>query len=205
MLIMALTKEQKEAQKEAREQKKKMISELESITKSHDPQPFYDKHDRTEGNFIRVPRNIMHYMNLQPYGFTTETIFLYQVIIQYTAKDTKYAYPSQYELAKLLKKTTSTVKIHISLLKKVGLISVERATRTSSNRYRALAPLTEAELLQRYPLAKEYHDEFERSMIEFSATETDRMKKYREEKAKDQAVGSDAKTASGDDIENMSF
>ncbi|OTY02899.1 Uncharacterized protein BTT61001_03352 [Bacillus thuringiensis] len=181
---MALTEEQRQAQKDSRSRKKEMVKDLELITKKYDEQPFYDKHEKTESGFIKVPRNIMHYMNLQPYGFTTETIFLYQVIIQYTAKDTKYAYPSQYELANLLKKTTSTVKRHIALLKKVGLIRVERANKTNSNRYVPLAPLTEAELLQRYPLAKEYHDEFERSMTEFSASETERMRKYRKEKGR---------------------
>ena len=181
---MALTEEQLQAQKEARARKKAMIKDLEMIAKKYGEQPYYDKHEKTDSGFIKVPRNIMHYMNLQPYGFTTETLFLYQVIIQYTAKDTKYAYPSQYELANLLKKTTSTVKKHISLLKKVGLIRVERVNKTNSNRYVPLAPLTKEELLDRYLLAKEYHDAFGQSMIEFSATETERMRKYRKDKAK---------------------
>ncbi|PFS14453.1 hypothetical protein COK55_13790 [Bacillus cereus] len=184
---MALTEAQLIAQQESRERKKQMIKDLEAITKKHAEQPFYNKHEEAEDGFIKVPRNIMHYMNLQPYGFTTETIFIYQIIIQYTANDTGCAYPSQYALAKLLKKTTSTVKKHVALLKKVGLVRVERINQANANRYIPLVPLTETELLQRYPLAKEYHDEFEQSMIDFSAAETQRMRDYRAKK-KEEAV-----------------
>ncbi|PEF10232.1 hypothetical protein CON23_21185 [Bacillus thuringiensis] len=184
---MALTEAQIIAQQESRARKKEMIKDLEAITKKHAEQSFYNKHEEAGDGFIKVPRNIMHYMNLQPYGFTTETIFIYQIIIQYTNKDTGCAYPSQYALAKLLKKTTSTVKKHVALLKKVGLVRVERINQANANRYIPLIPLSEAELLQRYPLAKEYHDEFEQSMIDFSAAETQRMRDYRAKKKKEEA------------------
>ncbi|MEK5250747.1 helix-turn-helix domain-containing protein [Bacillus sp. FSL R9-9530] len=179
---MALTEAQKKAQQQARADKRNIVAQMAAKTAVAGEQPVYDKYDqetRDQVNFIRTPSDLFHYMNMQPYGITTETLFLYQIIVQYFRKEEGYAYPSQYSLAKLLKKNLSTIKRHIALLRDVGLILIINDGRGTNNRYQPLIPLTETELFERFPLAAEYKRQFSEQVDEYKAKDVRRLQERR--------------------------
>ncbi|HDR6286400.1 helix-turn-helix transcriptional regulator [Bacillus toyonensis] len=181
---MALTEDQREAQQAARVEKRKLISQMAEKAKAAGEQPLYNKYEQEtqdQVSFVRTPANLFHYMNMQPYGFTADTLFIYQIIVQYFRKEEKYAYPSQYALSKLLKKNLSTVKRHVALLRDVGLIRIINEGRGTNNRYQPLVPLTESELFQRFPLAKKFEQQFSNQVDEFKARDIKRLEERRSE------------------------
>ncbi|KAB7674920.1 helix-turn-helix domain-containing protein [Bacillus sp. B1-WWTP-T-0.5-Post-4] len=181
---MALTEGQRKAQQVARAEKRKLIAQMAEGAKAAGEQPLYNKYEQETTDqvaFVRTPANLFHYMNMQPYGFTAETLFIYQIIVQYFRKEDKYAYPSQYALAKLLKKNLSTVKRHVALLRDVGLIKVINKGRGTNNYYQPLIPLTELELFERFPLAKEFAQQFSDRVDEFKTKDIKRLEERRSE------------------------
>ncbi|QWI60972.1 transcriptional regulator [Bacillus mycoides] len=153
--------------KAKREQQKELKKELKAITAKHDPRPLYDKHTKENGEgFIKVPASILDYLALQEYGFNADSIVIYQIIVQSYNKKDGYAFPSQYKMAEILKKSIQTVKRQISILSDVGLIEVKRRGLGRSNYYRPLRPLGKEDLFERYPRAKQFDLDFSESVEE---------------------------------------
>lgn len=178
---MALTEQQKKAQQQKRAAQKKVIQEMRETTKRLGERPLYDKHEEDK-NFVKTPVDLLHYLIMQPYGFTTETMYLYQIIVQWYSKKTGDAFPSQYAMAKRLCKGTSTVKRHIGVLRDLGLVKVKQSGAGRSNRYEPLRPLSVEELIERYPLAAAYKKEIEDGIDIFKEVEAERMREARAKK-----------------------
>ncbi|PEA26571.1 transcriptional regulator [Bacillus cereus] len=126
-------------------------------------QPVYDKTQFLEkdDSFIKTPYALRHYTDMYPYGINTEAMWIYQLIVDWYNVEEKAAYPSQYTVARRIRKSTATVKRHITALRNVGLIKVESRGIGRSNRYIPLRPLPKEVMYERYPLAKqfaEFHD-----------------------------------------------
>ncbi|MFL1677670.1 helix-turn-helix domain-containing protein [Paenibacillus dendritiformis] len=169
--------------KERRELQKRLQEEMRAATASAPKQPLFNKLAPTaQGeSFIKTPSNLMHYVDMYPYGITTETLFLYQIIVNYFDLAEGCAYPSQYALARLLKKSVPTVKRHISLLESVGLIEIKRRGLGKSNQYVPLKPLEKEIMYDRYPKSLEYHDRFSREVEEYRTSDMKHKERIRNE------------------------
>ncbi|EJS77926.1 helix-turn-helix domain-containing protein [Bacillus cereus] len=144
---------------------KELNRELKAITADHDTNPFYDKNAREEGDgFIKKPASIMDYLALQEYGFTADTIIIYDYIVQLYNPEYGCAFPSQYAIAEMLHKSVRTVANNLKILQDVGLIEVIRRGLGLSNGYRPLRPLKKSELFKRYPRAAAFHNDFAKSI-----------------------------------------
>ncbi|MFV1453569.1 helix-turn-helix domain-containing protein [Bacillus mycoides] len=131
-------------------------------TEKQPQQPLYDKNDFTDGSgFIRTPSQLRYYTDLYLYGITTDAMWIYQLIIDWYNHEDGSAYPSQYVIARRLRKSVATVKKHISALRSVGLISVQSRGIGRSNLYLPLKPLDKQTMYERFPLAKQFADEHE--------------------------------------------
>ncbi|MGX5467598.1 helix-turn-helix domain-containing protein [Bacillus toyonensis] len=108
----------------------------------------YDK-TKAEGTFLRLPSEIRHYIFMK--GYKAEFNYLYGLIVDYYNADKKCAYPSQYTLSKYYGKDETTVRRHLAVLEKVGLIKIIGNGKGKGNFYIPLMPLTQEELFRKYP------------------------------------------------------
>jgi len=99
--------------------------------------------------FIKLPSNIRHYVNLA--DFKAEMMFLYALIVNYYDADLGYAFPSQDTLAIDYGKTPKTVRQHLSVLKKYELIQMGYIDKKAI--YRPLLPLDDKTFFSKYPSA----------------------------------------------------
>ncbi|EOP64636.1 helix-turn-helix domain-containing protein [Bacillus cereus] len=168
----------KEREKERREQQKALRNELKAIKRDSEPNPLYDKEDKENGvDFIKMPATILEYLSLNEYGFNADSILIYQIIINWYNRNEGAAYPSQYAVARVLKKSVPTVKKHIALLEEVGLIEIERRGLGRTNLYKPLRPLERHALLDRYPRASKFDIEFSQHIEEYKTKDMQRVKK----------------------------
>ncbi|PHB28878.1 helix-turn-helix domain-containing protein [Bacillus toyonensis] len=172
------------------------------LTEKNPQQPIYDKNDFTdEKGFIKTPAQLKHYTDLYPYGITTDAMWVYQLIVDWYNREDGSAYPSQYVIARRIRKSVATVKKHISALRSVGLIAVQSRGIGRSNLYLPLKPLDNHTMYERFPLAKQFAEEHEALIDKYEGIDRSTIesnKKRQEEKAERQQED-------GADYENMHF
>ncbi|PEF24964.1 helix-turn-helix domain-containing protein [Bacillus pseudomycoides] len=108
----------------------------------------YDK-TKAEGTFFRLPSELRHYIFMK--GYKAEMNYLYGLIVDYYNAEKKCAFPSQYTLSKYYGKDETTVRRHLAVLEKVGLIKIIGNGKGKGNFYIPLVPLTQGELFRKYP------------------------------------------------------
>lgn len=108
----------------------------------------YDK-TKNEGTFFRLPSELRHYIFMK--GYKAEMNYLYGLIVDYYNAEKKCAFPSQYTLSKYYGKDETTVRRHLAILEKVGLIKIIGNGKGKGNFYQPLVPLTQGELFRKYP------------------------------------------------------
>lgn len=157
-----------------------------TIVEKHPRQPLYDKNDfENEKGFIKTPAKLMHYTDMYPYGITTEAMWVYQILIDWYNHDEGSAFPTQYTLARRIRKSVATVKKHISALRSVGLIEVHSRGIGRSNQYIPLTPLDKETMYERFPLAKAFTEEHEALIDKYEGIDRSTIepnKKRQEEK-----------------------
>ncbi|PEB54188.1 hypothetical protein CON65_16575 [Bacillus pseudomycoides] len=108
----------------------------------------YDK-TKAEGTFFRLPSELRHYIFMK--GYKAEMNYLYALISDAYNVNRGCAYPSQYTLSKYYGKDETTVRRHLAVLEKVGLVRIIGNGKGKGNFYKPLVPLTQEELFRKYP------------------------------------------------------
>ncbi|MGG3756225.1 helix-turn-helix domain-containing protein [Bacillus anthracis] len=108
----------------------------------------YDK-TKAEGTFFRLPSELRHYTFMK--GYKAEMNYLYGLIADAYNAEKKCAFPSQYTLSKYYGKDETTVRRHLAILEKVGLIKIIGNGKGKGNFYIPLMPLTQEKLFRKYP------------------------------------------------------
>jgi DNA-binding transcriptional ArsR family regulator len=135
-------------------------------------QKVYDK-SQSEGNFIKLPSDIRHYVYID--GYKAEMSYLYALIVDYYSVEKHYAFPSQYTLAKDYGKSQKTVGEHLQVLKSVGLIDIFDNERGKVNYYKPLTPLSKEGLFAKFPKAAEKYEKVQRDKERLAARDKLRL------------------------------
>ncbi|MFC4387753.1 helix-turn-helix domain-containing protein [Gracilibacillus marinus] len=110
--------------------------------------------------YVKLPSGLFNYVHVP--GYKPEYSHLYSIIVDFYNVNYGYAFPTEWQIAKVYGKSIKTVRNHLRQLERLGLILIIKNSRNKM--YVPLKPLTKEQLFIECP-------EAERRLLEIEEAE----------------------------------
>lgn len=104
----------------------------------------------SDTTYVKLPSGLFNYVHVP--GYKPEYSHLYSIIVDFYNANYGYAFPTEWQIAKVYGKSIKTVRHHLRQLERLGLILIIKNSRNKM--YVPLKPLTKDQLFAECPEAE---------------------------------------------------